>query len=149
MGHGDLLQECDRVFQKELRITPQEADYLAHATYLQSQSFLWFEHRKGCLTASQFGPISRTSLCKPSRSLVSQILQHSPPAMSPAIRWGRDNEGKARSEYKKYAKERHSSFEVEITGLHVNPKYPHLGGSPDGLVSCSCCGEGLLEIKCP
>ena len=27
--------------------------------------------------------------------------------------------------------------------------YPFLGASPDGLVCCSCCGKGLLEIKCP
>ena len=31
----------------------------------------------------------------------------------------------------------------------MNPDYPHLGASPNGLVECSCCGEGLLEIKCP
>ena len=32
-------------------------------------------------------------------------------------------------------------------GLHVNPSYSHLGASPDGLISCDCCG-GVLEIKC-
>ena len=31
----------------------------------------------------------------------------------------------------------------------MNVAYPHLGASPDGSVSCSCCGAGLLEIKCP
>ena len=46
-------------------------------------------------------------------------------------------------------REYHSSFSVMTTGLHVSPKYPHLGASPDGLTSCSCCGEGLLEVKCP
>ena len=34
-------------------------------------------------------------------------------------------------------------------GLVVNTKHTHLGASPDGGVSCSCCGTGLLEIKCP
>ena len=43
----------------------------------------------------------------------------------------------------------HVEFEVEATGLHVNPKYPYLGASPDGLVMCACCGNGLLEVKCP
>ena len=28
-------------------------------------------------------------------------------------------------------------------------KVPHLGASPDGLLTCTCCGDGLLEIKCP
>ena len=35
------------------------------------------------------------------------------------------------------------------SGLHVNPKWPHLGASPDGLVECACCGQGTCEIKCP
>ena len=26
---------------------------------------------------------------------------------------------------------------------------PYIGASPDGLVCCSCCGEGVLEVKCP
>lgn len=31
----------------------------------------------------------------------------------------------------------------------MHSAYPYLGASPDGLTHCNCCGEGLLEIKCP
>lgn len=31
----------------------------------------------------------------------------------------------------------------------INPLYPHLGASPDGVITCDCCGRGVLEIKCP
>ena len=31
----------------------------------------------------------------------------------------------------------------------MKPGFPHLGDSPDGLISCDCCGSGLIEIKCP
>ena len=51
-------------------------------------------------------------------------------------------------EYVNVIETKHTSFKVEMIGLHVNPQYPHLGASPDGLISCSCCGNGLLEIKC-
>lgn len=34
-------------------------------------------------------------------------------------------------------------------GLHINPKWPYLGASPDGVLNCSCCGDGIVEIKCP
>ena len=60
-----------------------------------------------------------------------------------------DNEAKAREAYCDAIKESHDSFGVRSTGLHVSPIYPYLGASSDGLVSCSCCSEGLLEIKCP
>jgi hypothetical protein len=43
----------------------------------------------------------------------------------------------------------HASFKVTRTGLRLHPSYPYLGASPDGIISCSCCGPGLLEIKCP
>ena len=33
--------------------------------------------------------------------------------------------------------------------LFLSSAYPYLGASPDGIVSCSCCGVGCLEIKCP
>lgn len=40
-------------------------------------------------------------------------------------------------------------FAVHQCGLVIDPKYPFLGASPDGMVCCSCCGKGVLEIKCP
>ena len=69
----------------------------------------------------------------------------------PALKWGinRDHEDIAREEYIKLLQQQHQSFECHPVGLTVNPAYPHLGASPDGAVSCSCCGPGLLEIKCP
>ena len=42
-----------------------------------------------------------------------------------------------------------SNFSIRSTGLLVSTNYPFLGATPDGLVSCTCCGTGLLEIKCP
>jgi len=27
--------------------------------------------------------------------------------------------------------------------------YPFEGASPDGMVTCICCGTGVIEIKCP
>lgn len=31
----------------------------------------------------------------------------------------------------------------------IRADHPHLAASPDGVWSCSCCGSGTLEIKCP
>ena len=70
-------------------------------------------------------------------------------AKVPAVEWGIDHENEARDAYVKKMKETHQSFEIELAGLYVNPLSPHLGASPDGLVSCLCCGLGVLEITCP
>ena len=43
----------------------------------------------------------------------------------------------------------HQTFKVSTSGLILNPVFPHLGSSPDGICSCDCCGHRVLEIKCP
>ena len=66
----------------------------------------------------------------------------------PALKWGSEKEVEARIAYTNRVKKDHINFVVSLAGLNVNPKYPHLGASPDGYVSCDCCGKGLIEIKC-
>ena len=43
----------------------------------------------------------------------------------------------------------HQSFILKQSGLLLDPANPFIGASPDGVVHCSCCGTGVLEIKCP
>lgn len=43
----------------------------------------------------------------------------------------------------------HQNFVLKSSGLVLNPDWPHLGASPDGIVECNCCGRGVIEIKCP
>lgn len=67
----------------------------------------------------------------------------------PAIKWGRDHENDARTEYFDIVKETHVNCQVDFCGLVINPKYPYMAASPDGKCSCLCCGTRLIEIKCP
>lgn len=147
MTSARLSVECKSVFDS-IKVTKAEADFLAKSTSLQSECPLWYQHRIGRLTASKFGLICRTTIDSPSQSLVSSILIHKHINSAPIV-WGRKNEAIAREQYKKLMKHSHQNFSVKVTGLHINPAYPHLGASPDGLVSCDCCGEGMVEIKCP
>ena len=43
----------------------------------------------------------------------------------------------------------HENFELHNCGFVINPSYPHLGASPDGIVTCDCHGVGVVEVKCP
>ena len=51
--------------------------------------------------------------------------------------------------YKELRKTTLVRFSIGDSGLVLNPKWPHLGASPDGIVQCECCGRGMIEIKCP
>jgi hypothetical protein len=43
----------------------------------------------------------------------------------------------------------HRNVVVKDCGLFIDTKFQFLGASPDGLVTCDCCGPALIEIKCP
>ena len=73
MSAEDLLKESERIFRR-MSITSAEAEYLTLSTHLQSKSLVWFEHRKGRITASVFGAVCHTSLSNPSQSLINRTL---------------------------------------------------------------------------
>ncbi|XP_077080747.1 uncharacterized protein LOC143733086 [Siphateles boraxobius] len=39
--------------------------------------------------------------------------------------------------------------QFKASGFVINPDLPWIGATPDGQVTCTCHGEGVLEIKCP
>ena len=147
----ELREACQHTFDHTLTISSEEAAYLEESTRLQSQSPLWFHHRVGRITASNFKRVKQTSISNPSSSLIKKLMQETKVDSSkvPALHWGIMNEDKARKEYLDFVKEHHNKLEYFDSGLHVNPSFPHLGATPDGVITCDCCGKGLIEIKCP
>jgi len=90
-----------------------------------------------------------TKLEKPSRSVVSSVCYPIEVSFtSKATRWGCDHEKYAISDYMFDISQKHPNVIAE-SRLIINPNYPQLGASPDGIVECSCCGSGLVEVKCP
>ena len=150
MAESELTSACEKAFN-DLKVTEDEAKYLEESTKLQSQCLLWHTHRGGRITASRFSAVSRANWAKPPMSLVKQIMSvtNINSMKVPALQWGITNEPKACAKYVESATELHEGFSFQPAGLFVNTALPHLGASPDGLVSCRCCGDGLIEIKCP
>ena len=65
------------------------------------------------------------------------------------IRWGCAHEKEARDAYHTMMTMKHDNFKLSDTGLFIDHTNPFLGASPDGMVECSCCHKGVVEIKCP
>ena len=148
----EVAEMCERIFDKEIVVTKEEAAYLEESTRHQAESLVWFEHRAGRITASKFSAASKAKLHPPPACLVDEIVTGGNTARLsnvPAIQWDIKNEPIAREAYLIEAQQCHVNLSYRPTGLYINPEYPHLGASPDGLISCECCGEGLIEIKCP
>lgn len=64
-------------------------------------------------------------------------------------RWGCTHEREVASQYTRLMQKDHEEFHLQECGLFINPSYPYLGATPDGVISCKCCGTGILEVKCP
>ena len=65
------------------------------------------------------------------------------------LRYEIENEKKARSVYEKCMYKIYSNVSFDDAGFHIHLDFNYLGATPDGFVSCSCCGSGIFEIKCP
>lgn len=86
----------------------------------------------------------------PSKSLLTMI---SNPAKCTfeniATKWGKTNEKKAIRIVFKNIRQSHTTLECFESGFIIRPHEPHLGASPDAILSCDCHGKFPLEIKCP
>ena len=115
----------------------------------QAKSCLWFRMHAGRITASRFKYACKTNKSSPSLSLIISVCH--PESMrfrNAATSLGCDHESHARSKYAAFSSSVHRNLDVTSEcGLFISSKYPFMAASPDGLISCSCCGEGIYEIK--
>ncbi|KAL3842730.1 hypothetical protein ACJMK2_020718 [Sinanodonta woodiana] len=94
------------------------------------------------ITASNFNRVCHTSISQQSLTVLTTMYASygdKMPFYSAATTWGTKNKQTAKVQYS-----------ALVTSKHVNYKlFPQFGASPDGMISCDCCGDGCLEIKCP
>lgn len=141
-------------------ITTQEIETLEESTQGQSDNQLWNTQRIGRITASNIHRVmtkveslqrkpDTASAIPLVRSLTGQSSSF-PTQCIPSLKYGQQMEEEAREMYINQMKlQKHKDIEVKLCGLFLLQDKAYIGASPDGLVSCSCCGRGLLEIKCP
>jgi len=133
-----------------LKVSDEQCRVIEQESRGQSINSDWHKARIGRLTSSSFGAIyKRKNKTSPACLVKSLLCYDKKEYDGPSVRWGRSHERAALLTYENFSKKKHEQFNVKNSGLHVNSKYPHLGSSPDGMVSCKCCGLGLVEIKCP
>lgn len=145
--YDHLLDVCKSV---SLTVTDEMAEQVEAQTRQQANSKLWFKYRAGRITASNMKAVCRTNSMNPSKSLIKKICY---PDLfvfnSKQTDWGRKHEKLAVEKYIKAEKKNHENLQVSGNGLFINPRWPHIGASPDSIVQCDCCGKRVLEVKCP
>lgn len=137
-------------FMSKLNVNMDIVDNLEVGTRGQSLNKNWVDARTVLITASNMGNVCKRKKTEPD-SLVKSLRGYNPPPSTvKSLQHGRKYERQAVKDYRK----KHSQFcggnvEIQDRGLVVNPKFPYLGASVDGLVTCDKCGTGIVEVKCP
>lgn len=147
LSYHELLDKCESV---DISITERMVLTVEKESRKQSKSKTWFKYRSGRITASRMQSVCSTNASHPSQTLIKQICYpESYRFHSKQTAWGCDHEKLARRRYEEKMKSLHQDFKVNDNGFIINPQWPFLGATPDGSVSCACCGMGVVEIKCP
>ena len=145
LGYLELLQRAGGI---TIIVTSDQALAVEAKTKNQADSRLWFRMRTGRITASKFKAACRTDPASPSLSLIMAICHPETLRFSTlATKWGCQHEKTALEKYKLTSIDQHETFKVSDSGLFISVEHPFIGASPDGLVKCSCCGQGICEIK--
>jgi hypothetical protein len=136
--------------------TQERLKQLEAATVGQSSNKLWSLARKGRLTASNFYRVyTRIESLKRNPNLDCNRLVKNlihPPFLGhlPQITHGSTTESVAISKFiDQLTALGHKNVAVQSCGIFIDPLRSYIGASPDGIVSCDCCPDSLLEIKCP
>lgn len=145
----EQLQEISRNF--DLTIPDNIITMIMWTTKDQSSSKNWLKKlRAGRITASVFKSCCTTNPKKPAKSLVRKICHPEKCTFSSkATNYGSSFEKEALNDFMLEKSSHHINFQVKNCGLILSNDYPGLGASPDGLVSCDCHEDAVLEIKCP
>ena len=125
------------------KVSKEGAEMIEKHTRLQRECMEWHNQRRGRLTASVFHDVFRHKQGN-AVLLVSRLLKPNDLTTLPAINWGIANESKARGIYTQKMASTHTNSGCRTSGLVMNPSYPFLGASPDGVTLCGCCGEGII-----
>ena len=131
-------------------LSEDQIDLIEQHTRAQHGCDFWFKHRAGRITASKMKAACRTDPASPSLSLIKQICYPKQCSFSTsATRWGCEHEDIARELYCTEMEKHHTKFNAFCGGLVVSREYQFIAATPDGIRQCDCCGDGVVEIKCP
>ena len=152
-----LAQSTCTEFLKFLPHPSQEdLQQLQILTTGQNENEYWHKLRKGRITASIFYSVFTkvNSVYKNPDTDCSALLKNlmgytyvNPNIKS--LKHGRETEPIAVDNYLASYRKTHKNVLSSKCGIFIDENCIFLGASPDLLVSCSCCGKGMLEVKCP
>ncbi|CAC5379542.1 unnamed protein product [Mytilus coruscus] len=136
-------------------LTDEEQLSINFSTLGQFKNPEWVQLRSGRITASNFYAVYtrvNSVLKKPEENvdnLLGMLCGYSKPnANIKSLKYGREMEPEAKKIYYQQYVCNHQNVKLSECGIFLDKRCSYLAASPDALVTCSCCGDGVLEVKC-
>ena len=151
------IKENVTVFTKSLEMTDKQINDVKKVTSKQNINTEWGHYRSGRLTASNFHKIFtkvetlKKQPDKDAEALINTITGSAKRVQTKGMKHGIALEPHAKRKYcYLMTKSRsHVNLKVNEIGIVIDKTYPFIGVSPDMEITCTCCGTGIGEIKCP
>lgn len=131
-----------------LNVSDDEVKEISKITSNKEKSKFYVGIRRGRISGSNFKSCCVASIENPPITTINYMINPRNLDKVPSISYQTKNRKKAIEQYTWKAMCDHESFVYSSCGLIINPRRPYYIGSPDGIVSCSCHGNGCVEIKC-
>ena len=151
LSNEELKIRCTRAYEKyKNEFAQNQFSNMSFHTCAELANPSWQLHRAGRITASickEFFCTDHTQITN--KTLFEEIMQYTIRKPTNQMQYGSAIESSARDWYFATQKQKHVNLSVREAGFHVRVNYPFLGASPDGIVSCDCHDQKLLEIKYP
>lgn len=134
---------------KSLTLSESEVREIFRITLPRLKSKCYLGLRRGRITGSTFKSCCLENVEDPSIVTIKRVICPMKDAgLIPSLRYRVQNKKKAINKYISQAELKHDDFVYSECGLIINPNLPYFAGSPDGLLHCSCHGDGCLEVNC-
>ena len=143
---------CKINFMNKLKnITLRDIRCIERRTRGQATNENWFFYRKRIITATLTYRISNAVFRGEESQRINAAISkiQSVQLHYPAIKYGRENEKHGIDAFMKLYRKRHFDVKVRQPGLRLDASCVIIGGSADAIISCSCCEDIVLEVKCP
>ncbi|CAH3151454.1 unnamed protein product, partial [Porites lobata] len=138
------------MFEVSLDLSDNELDAIEEDARKQSKGNFFFRHRAGRIGASVSWTVAHSNPMQPSQSLIKSLCYpHLFKVTSKAISHDKKYEKTAVETYVSLMSQTHKDFQVKFCGIILDKEHPWLHATPDFMASCSCCGDGCGEVKCP
>lgn len=144
-------QQCKQFMEGIERSVTSHRPYEVENTLMQASSIEWCNSRWFRVTASNCKLVVNCNTSRGKYNYLRRVVWGLHDFQSDGMQYGIQSEHRAFRDYCSHIIQICEQTAVCQTGLWINPKWPQLGCSPDGIVSMpvSFGGVGLLEIKCP